>query len=110
MILNLLRVNDLSVEDMMKRSFSEFRTQRALTSQNLAEKLRNCEQALGLLEERSAKAEEESFDGISGIENYLDFYESCRYTPLCYLLLTAQQMSHSSFATSTDIHFPTLTT
>ena len=30
MILNLLRVEDMSVEDMIKRSFSEFATQRAL--------------------------------------------------------------------------------
>lgn len=32
MILNLLRVEDMSVEDMIKRSFSEFATQRALTA------------------------------------------------------------------------------
>ena len=32
MILNLLRVEDMSVEGMIKRSFSEFATQRALTS------------------------------------------------------------------------------
>lgn len=30
MLLNLIRVEDMSVTDMMKRSFSEFRTQRAL--------------------------------------------------------------------------------
>jgi len=34
MILNLLRVEDMSVEDMIKRSFSEFATQRALTANN----------------------------------------------------------------------------
>jgi antiviral helicase SKI2 len=32
MILNLLRVEEMSVESMIKRSFSEFATQRALTS------------------------------------------------------------------------------
>jgi len=32
MILNLLRVEDMSVEGMIKRSFSEFATQRALTT------------------------------------------------------------------------------
>lgn len=35
MILNLLRTEDLSVEDMIKRSFSEFATQRALGARNL---------------------------------------------------------------------------
>ncbi|OWZ20723.1 DEAD/DEAH box RNA helicase [Phytophthora megakarya] len=35
MILNLLRVEVLTVEDMMKRSFSEFHTQKALASKNI---------------------------------------------------------------------------
>lgn len=35
MILNLLRVEVLTVEDMMKRSFSEFQTQKALASRNI---------------------------------------------------------------------------
>ncbi|RHY51771.1 hypothetical protein DYB30_010355, partial [Aphanomyces astaci] len=35
MILNLLRVEDMTVEDMIKRSFSEFRTQKALASKNI---------------------------------------------------------------------------
>ncbi|KAM3569604.1 hypothetical protein VYU27_008312 [Nannochloropsis oceanica] len=35
MILNLLRTEDLSVEDMIKRSFSEFATQRALGARDL---------------------------------------------------------------------------
>ena len=43
MILNLLRVNDLSVEDMIQRSFSEFHTQRAISSTDLLPKLRRCE-------------------------------------------------------------------
>ena len=79
MILNLLRVNDLSVEDMMKRSFSEFRTQRALASQNLSQKLQNCEEALRLLEERSSQGDECIY-GTSDIENYLEQYEICRIT------------------------------
>ncbi|KAG2524178.1 hypothetical protein JM18_005143 [Phytophthora kernoviae] len=35
MILNLLRVEVLTVEDMMKRSFSEFHTQKALAAKNI---------------------------------------------------------------------------
>lgn len=55
MILSLLRVSDLSVEDMIKRSFSEFHTQRALQQQNLATQLRQLEMRL----------EKISNDGIS---------------------------------------------
>ena len=43
MILNLLRVNDFSVEDMMKKSFSEFRMQRILSSNDVSTKLRQLE-------------------------------------------------------------------
>ncbi|CAM9658261.1 unnamed protein product, partial [Discosporangium mesarthrocarpum] len=46
MILNLLRVEDMSVEDMMKRSFSEFRTQRELGARDLPGVLTKCSEAL----------------------------------------------------------------
>ena len=46
MILNLLRANDLSVEDMIKRSFSEFHAQKALAAHDLARALRDCEARL----------------------------------------------------------------
>ena len=39
MILNLIRMNNLTVEDMMKRSFTEFYTQRLLTKQDFGTKL-----------------------------------------------------------------------
>lgn len=45
MMLNLLRANDLGVEDMMKKSFSEFRMQRALASSDVTLKLRQYEKA-----------------------------------------------------------------
>jgi superfamily II RNA helicase len=54
MILNLLRVHDLSVEDMIKRSFSEFHTQRALASHNLVGKLKTWERRLERLTQRQA--------------------------------------------------------
>ena len=76
MILNLLRVNDLSVEDMIKRSFSEFSTQRQLSSFNIGSKLKNCEDALRIIEER--KTNDECIYERSDIENYLENYESCR--------------------------------
>tara|TARA_A100001015_G_C14992550_1_gene714679 strand:- start:38 stop:2053 length:2016 start_codon:yes stop_codon:yes gene_type:complete len=46
MIVNLLRSSDLTVEDMMKRSFSEFHTQRALSGLNIEEKIHQSEQML----------------------------------------------------------------
>lgn len=50
MILSLLRVNDLSVEEMIKRSFSEFHTQRALSTQDLSVALRRLEDEKAALE------------------------------------------------------------
>ena len=49
MILNLIRVNDLSVEDMIKRSFSEFHAQKALSGHNLLKTLQICEKKLNCL-------------------------------------------------------------
>ncbi|CAN0470424.1 unnamed protein product, partial [Ectocarpus sp. 12 AP-2014] len=49
MILNLLRVEDMSVEDMMKRSFSEFRTQRELGAKDLPKVMKKCTDALNNL-------------------------------------------------------------
>jgi antiviral helicase SKI2 len=40
MILNLLRIEDVSVEDMIKRSFSEFATQKALGDRGIADKVK----------------------------------------------------------------------
>ena len=58
MILNLLRANDLSVEDMIKRSFSEFHMQRAISVGDINSKLAKVQRALAVLEEkRRAKVE-----------------------------------------------------
>lgn len=50
MILNLLRVEDMSVEDMIKRSFSEFATQRALDANNYPKLLLRGRKTLAKLE------------------------------------------------------------
>ena len=50
MIVNLLRTNDLSVEGMIKRSFSEFHTQRAIASQDIVKKTKQMEAAIKVLE------------------------------------------------------------
>ncbi|CAE7754095.1 SKI2, partial [Symbiodinium microadriaticum] len=52
MILNLLRANDLSVEDMIKRSFSEFHMQRAISVADINAKLVKCQRLLASLEEK----------------------------------------------------------
>lgn len=75
MILNLLRVNDLSVEDMIKRSFSEFRTQRALSTHDLLGKLKTCEETLRALEAKAAK--NDCLFEVHDIENYVQNFESC---------------------------------
>jgi antiviral helicase SKI2 len=43
MILNLVRVNNLTVQDMIKQSFTEFASQKMLSSHDLVNKLRKYE-------------------------------------------------------------------
>jgi antiviral helicase SKI2 len=52
MILNLLRVEELSVEAMIKRSFSEFATQRELTANKYPQLLKRGEKALEKLKQQ----------------------------------------------------------
>lgn len=52
MILNLLRVEEMSVEGMIKRSFSEFATQRALTANEYPKLLTRGQKTLAKLEEQ----------------------------------------------------------
>lgn len=52
MILNLLRVEEMSVESMIKRSFSEFATQRALTANDYPKLLARGRKTLTKLEEQ----------------------------------------------------------
>ena len=63
MILNLLRVEDMTVEGMIKRSFSEFATQRALTTNEYPKLLKRGTKALAKLEEEFAQ----DIDGLQGV-------------------------------------------
>jgi len=63
MILNLLRAADLSVEDMIKRSFSEFHTQRALSGLDLRARKKRVE-ALLLQERQQAELREVAIGAI----------------------------------------------
>ena len=72
MILNLLRVEDMTVEGMIKRSFSEFATQRALAANDYPSLLRRGTRALTKLE----KEFEESIDIRSDAEDIVDYFHA----------------------------------
>lgn len=69
MILNLLRVEDMSVEGMIKRSFSEFATQRALTQNDYPKLLTRGTKTLLKLDEEF-KQDIDSRIGAEDIEEY----------------------------------------
>ena len=69
MILNLLRVEDLSVEGMIKRSFSEFAMQKAMTTNNFPHLLRKGRRKLSKIEEELA-VESSKRDGAEDLEEY----------------------------------------
>jgi antiviral helicase SKI2 len=69
MILNLLRVEEMSVEGMIKRSFSEFATQRALTANDYPKLLARGQKTLAKLEEQF-KLESSQRVGAEDLEEY----------------------------------------
>lgn len=69
MILNLLRVEDMTVEDMIKRSFSEFRTQKVLAAKDIRGSMKRAEQLLEKLR-REFAAETCIKGGPVDIEGY----------------------------------------
>lgn len=74
MILNLLRVEEMSVESMIKRSFSEFATQRALTSKEYPKLLARGRKTLSKLQEKF-DAEADQRIGVEDIEAY---FSTCK--------------------------------
>ncbi|ETV90481.1 hypothetical protein, variant 1 [Aphanomyces invadans] len=71
MILNLLRVEDMTVEDMIKRSFSEFRTQKALASKNIPHAIQKAKRMLARLEDEL----EQTHGGHMDVDQVQLFYE-----------------------------------
>ena len=69
MILNLLRVEDMSVEGMIKRSFSEFATQRALTANEYPKLLSRGVKTLAKLDEEF-KEDASNRIGAEDLEDY----------------------------------------
>mmetsp|Transcript_23886 Transcript_23886/g.68608 ORF Transcript_23886/g.68608 Transcript_23886/m.68608 type:complete len:1498 (-) Transcript_23886:33-4526(-) len=72
MILNLLRTEELSVEGMIKRSFSEFATQRALTMNDYPKLLSRGIKGLAKLE----KEYEQDADSRIGAEDIGDYFST----------------------------------
>ena len=73
MILNLLRVEEMSVESMIKRSFSEFATQRALTSKEYPKLLARGQKTLSKLKDQF----ENEANLRIGAEDLEDYFSSC---------------------------------
>lgn len=94
MILNLLRVEDMSVEGMIKRSFSEFATQRALTANEYPKLLSRGIKTLAKLEEQF-KEDASNRIGAEDLEEYFD---------LCTRLkgLNADLLSHIMLSVGGD--------
>ena len=74
MILNLLRVEDMSVEGMIKRSFSEFATQRALTTNEFPKLLARGTKTLLKLDNQF----KQDADSRIGCEDVEEYFFSCR--------------------------------
>ena len=73
MILNLLRIEAISVEAMIQRSFSEFATQRALTANDYPQLLAKGLKTLAKLDQ-AAQAE----GSVVGAEDIDDYFQVCR--------------------------------
>ena len=78
MILNLLRVEDMTVEDMIKRSFSEFRTQKALASKNIPHAIQKAKKILANFEQEL----EQTHGGQMDLVQVQSFYELTQSTKL----------------------------
>ncbi|GMF11215.1 unnamed protein product [Phytophthora lilii] len=74
MILNLLRVEVLTVEDMMKRSFSEFHTQKALASKNIPKLIQKGKKLLQQLE-RSLVEDYPHLEASGELAQMQEFYQ-----------------------------------
>lgn len=96
MILNLLRVEEMSVESMIKRSFSEFATQRALTANEYPKLLVRGEKTLKKLEEQRLEGGK-----AVGAEDLEEYFSICTqlmstYSALLTYITTAPDSSAES--------------
>jgi antiviral helicase SKI2 len=96
MILNLLRVEDMSVESMISRSFSEFATQRALTANEYPQLLARGIRTLAKLEDKFARDASKRI-GAEDLETYFRLSRSvaiCSFDVLRYV----EQTESASFS------------
>lgn len=98
MILNLVRVNNLSVSDMIKASFTEFASQKMLSIHNVVAQLSRYEQYLRYLEDREA-VERETDAENEGEEQALSAQETERWL----------QSVHDRLSQAQDLFFQQLT-
>ena len=78
MIVNLLRTNDLSVEGMIKRSFSEFHTQRAIASQDIVTKMKQMETAIKFLEKDISTNTDKYVFPVDAMNDYVSRLVYCQ--------------------------------
>ena len=80
MILSLLRSGGLSVEEMIKRSFSEFHTQKALQNNNIGMKLKKWKSGINILKQllRNTKCQHLCSTNSCLMEEYAQYYHTCR--------------------------------
>jgi len=95
MILNLLRVEDMSVEGMIKRSFSEFATQRALTTNEYPKLLARGSKTLAKLEDQFEKDK----DFRVGVDDLEEYYAFCNDLMLLNTKLLTYLLSASASGT-----------
>ena len=88
MILNILRVNDLTVEDMIQRSFCEFHTQRRVGGNELRLKLRKCESALSLIKSQVIK----HFMEANALQSIGDYADVSLLEMFCDVLLRCKEL------------------
>ena len=102
MILNLLRVEDMSVEGMIKRSFSEFATQRALTTNEYPKLLAKGTKTLAKLD---AQFEKEKVFRI-GADDLEEYYQTCTQLMQLNAKLLTYLLSASSGGTGGGVLVP----
>lgn len=101
MILNLLRIEAISVEAMIQRSFSEFATQRALTANDYPQLLAKGRKTLVKLDE-SLKAE----GSVVGAEDINDYFKVCRDLLVCHKEILDHLLQSEPEAFEEDIFVP----
>ncbi|RYH20621.1 hypothetical protein EON65_22965 [archaeon] len=113
MILNLIRADNMSVEDMMRRSFTEFSAQKALAGHDLHAKMKSYETALQYLESLQNQYDEvnalystEGSSVVTEITQYVEYFQSAQEMLYKLLLAIDEVLSKSKLSSSIDAVLP----